>query len=56
MRLREIIGETGTTKPKGPMDAEAWHRESERRRRFGQRVRDAQAACVKKVNDLKSRM
>ncbi len=26
MRLREIIGETGTTTPKGPMDAEAWRR------------------------------
>ncbi|MDO9714291.1 hypothetical protein [Paracraurococcus lichenis] len=62
MRLHEIIAddeiveETGTTKPKGPLDAEAWRRESERRRKLAQRISDTQADCTKKLNKLRSQV
>lgn len=53
MRWCEIVGETCTTKPKSPMDADAWRRESERRRKADQRIADAKADCARKVQRIR---
>lgn len=53
VRWCEIVGETCTTKPKSPMDADAWRRESERRRKADQRIADAKADCARKVQRIR---
>lgn len=49
MKWREIIGATGTIKPKVRLDTKAWRRESERRRKVNQRMAHAKADCARKV-------
>ena len=57
MRLCELLrDDAGTIKPKPPMTPNQSRREAERKAKLGQRVRDAQAACAKKVADVRAKL
>ena len=57
MRFWEsLLDDAGTIKPKPPLTPAQSRREAERNARIEQRVRDAQAACARKVADLRSKL
>ncbi len=56
MRFRELLlDNAGTIEPKPPLTPAKARREAERKAKIDRRVRDAQAACARKVADLRAK-